>query len=289
MQLLTASAPRSRTHSRPTCCRTPSSALPSSRANGLDSGGGARAGGRSEARGRGGGGQRGLGCSCWGGGGLAERPRVVGGWGLRTPALGGAGRGRECRAGVRVPDAGWSAEVSVGRRHSLRPRRLRFEAAVTRGGRLRIAVQGPVGPRGGPEGRRCGCGQHRGPGRGPRAPGPSDGEGSPARAMGAPSAAGEEKSGGRERSLGGHTDPHGPFELSDVAPAAGERLVGWTFIPFQFPRASCSPGRFPGHTPSSACFRNAGAPFPFPCCIPSLGLHFRLPHSGSFWKFGGIF
>lgn len=136
-------------------------------ANGLGSRGGARPGGRSEARGRGGGGQRGSGGGCRGGGGWAECPRVVGGWGLRAPALGGGGDGRECRAGVRVRDAGWSAAVSVGRRRWLRPRRLRLGAGVTRGGRPRGAVQGPGGPRGGSERKRCGCGLRWEPGRGP--------------------------------------------------------------------------------------------------------------------------
>lgn len=163
---------------------------------------------------------------------MAECPRVVGGWGLRTPALGGGGGGRECRAGVRVRDAGWSAAVSVGRRRSLRPRRrrrLRFGAGVTRGGRPRGAVQGPGGPRGGSERKRCGCGLRWEPGRRPWGS-QSFGEGFDPSLGCAGSGRSREVGGARAVASRALRTPAGRPELSDVA-AGRDSLADFHAIP----------------------------------------------------------
>ena len=151
---LTACAGRARASGRPHLQQAP---VPAPRARGpmgWAPGGGPRPGGRCEA----GGGAAGAGvvvAVAAGAAAAAWRASVGrGGWERRAPALGGGGGGgggRECRARVRVRDAGWSAAVSGGWRRSLRPRP---GPGVTRGGHPRVAVQGPGGPGGGREWRR---------------------------------------------------------------------------------------------------------------------------------------
>lgn len=170
--------------------------------------------------------------------------------------------------------------MSVGRCCPLRPRRLGLGAGVVRGAggqvRSRVWVAHAAAP------SRGGCGLRGGRARVLCAPGPAGGVRRGERRPGPGRSGGTGK--GASNRCADTSDPGWVSCIRRRRAAAGERLLGPSFIPFQvLPPSVLQPLSLFWPHALIAFVRNSGVPFyPLPCWFPSLGLRIRLPRLGSF-------